>query len=51
MKVWPKVARSEAITAEVYRQRAGWRQRVRQFVAYVLLAVVDPRVSRGLNLE
>ncbi len=46
-----EVARSEAITAEVYRQRAGWRQRVRQFVAYVLLAVVDPRVSRGLNLE
>ena len=46
-----EVAKSEQITRELYKQRTGWGQRVRQFVAYVLLAVVDPRVSRGLNLE
>ncbi len=46
-----ELARSEEITRKLYRERTGWRQRVRQFVAYVLLAVVDPRVSRGLNLE
>lgn len=45
-----EIANSEPITAEVYRQRTGWRQRVRQFVAYALLAVVDPTVSRRLNL-
>ncbi len=46
-----EIAKSEAITRALYRKRTGWRQRVRQFAAYVLLAVVDPRVSRGLNLE
>ena len=46
-----EVARSEEITAALYRERTGWGQRVKQFMAYVLLAVVDPRVSRGLNLE
>ena len=46
-----EVARSEEITPALYRARTGWRQRVKQFVAYLLLAVVDPRVSRGLNLE
>ena len=45
-----EIARSEAITAELWRARTGWRQRVRQFVAYLLLAVVDPTVSRRLNL-
>lgn len=45
-----EIADSEAITAELYRARTGWRQRVRQFVAYSLLAVVDPTVSRRLNL-
>ena len=45
-----EVADSEEITAELYRQRTGWRQRVRQFIAYGLLAVVDPTVSRRLNL-
>ena len=46
-----EIARSEEITPALYKERANWRQRARQFVAYVLLAVVDPRVSRGLNLE
>ena len=45
-----EVADSDEITAESYRARTGWRQRVRQFVAYVMLAVVDPTVSRRLNL-
>ena len=45
-----EIAASEEITAAVYRARTGWRQRVRQFAAYVLLAVVDPTVSRRLNL-
>ncbi len=46
-----EIAQSEAITRELHRARTGWRRRIRQFVAYMLLAVVDPRVSRGLNLE
>lgn len=46
-----EIAQSEAITAELYRGRTGWRQRARQFVAYAMMAVVDPRLSRGLNLE
>jgi hypothetical protein len=34
------------------RSRAdGWRTRAKQFLAYVLLAIVDPRVSRGLNRD
>lgn len=45
-----EVADSEEITPALHRARAGWRQRVRQFVAYALLAVVDPTVSRRLNL-
>lgn len=46
-----EVAQSEAITAQLYKARTDWKTRARQFVAYMLLAVVDPRVSRGLNLE
>ncbi|HEU0043269.1 phosphatidylserine/phosphatidylglycerophosphate/cardiolipin synthase family protein [Sphingomonas sp.] len=45
-----EIANSEAITPELYRARTGWRTRVKQFVAYALLAVVDPTVSRRLNL-
>ena len=44
-----EIAGSEAITPEVYRARTGWLQRVRQFAAYLLIGVVDPGVSRGLN--
>ncbi|MDP1028623.1 phosphatidylserine/phosphatidylglycerophosphate/cardiolipin synthase family protein [Sphingomonas sp. KR1UV-12] len=44
-----EVAKSEAITWPVYKARTGWLQRVKQFGAYVLLAFVDPSVSRGLN--
>ena len=44
-----EVARSEAITPALYKARTGWVQRVRQFVAYFIVAVVDPGLSRGLN--
>lgn len=42
-------ARSEEITRELHRARTGWWQRVKQFAAYVLVGVIDPGVSRGLN--
>ncbi|GGB28771.1 cardiolipin synthase B [Sphingomonas metalli] len=44
-----EVARSEEIDAAGYRARTGWWQRAKQFGAYVLLAFVDPGLSRGLN--
>ena len=44
-----EVARSEEITWPLYKARTGWWQRVKQFAAYVTIAVVDPSVSRGLN--
>lgn len=44
-----EVAQSEAITPDVYRSRTGWWQRVKQFAAYLLVGVIDPAVSRGLN--
>lgn len=45
-----EIARSEAITPEDYKERTGAVARVRQFAAYLLVAVVDPGLSRGLNL-
>ncbi|WP_419807784.1 phospholipase D-like domain-containing protein [Sphingomonas sp.] len=45
-----EVANSEEITATLHRQRTGIGARVRQFLAYMVLAVVDPTVSRRLNL-
>ena len=44
-----EIERSSEVTKASYKARTGWVQRVRQFVAYVLIAVVDPGVSRGLN--
>lgn len=44
-----EIAASEEITPALYRERTGWWQRVKQFGAYLLVAVVDPGVSRGLN--
>ena len=46
-----EVAQSEAITRSVERARTGWWRRVRQLSAYMMLGVVDPRLSRGLNRE
>jgi len=44
-----EIARSQPITRDWYRAHTGLRQRLRQFLAYLLIAVVDPGVSRGLN--
>ena len=44
-----EVAKSQAITPAWYKAQAGPIQRLRQFFAYLLIAVVDPGLSRGLN--
>ena len=44
-----EIARSCPIDKAWYKANTGWWQRVRQFTAYAMLAVVDPRISRGLN--
>ena len=44
-----EIARSCPIDREWYKQHTGPLQRLRQFGAYLLLAVVDPSISRGLN--
>ncbi len=43
-----EIANSEEITPEVYA-RTGVLQRVRQAVAYGVIVVVDPSVTKGLN--
>ena len=45
-----EIAQCQPITAAVNRARTGWRRRVKQFLAYAVLAVVDPTVTRRLNL-
>ncbi|WP_375401795.1 phosphatidylserine/phosphatidylglycerophosphate/cardiolipin synthase family protein [uncultured Sphingomonas sp.] len=45
-----EIARSEAITVDDHRARTGVVTRVRQFLAYIMVGVVDPGVSRGINL-
>lgn len=44
-----EVARSIEITPEAYRAATGWWQRVKQFAAYMIVGVLDPTISRGLN--
>ena len=44
-----EIARSAPIDRAWYKHNAGWLQRLRQLGAYLMLAVVDPSVSRGLN--
>jgi cardiolipin synthase len=44
-----EIAKSCPIDKEWYKANAGPWQRVRQFTSYLLLAVVDPSVSLGLN--
>ena len=46
-----EVARSREITADLYRAEATPWRRLVQFGAYLLVAVVDPTVSRGLALR
>jgi len=45
-----EVARSQEITPALHRERTGPVQRARQFLAYLLVAVLDPSITRGLNL-
>jgi cardiolipin synthase len=45
-----EIARSREITPAVYKAETRWWRRVVQFGAYLLVAVVDPTVSRGLAL-
>lgn len=44
-----EIARSQPITKAWYKAHTGPVQRIRQFFAYLMIAVVDPGVSRGLN--
>lgn len=44
-----EVARSVEITMDGYRAETGWWQRVKQFLAYLIVGVADPTLSRGLN--
>ncbi len=44
-----EIARSQPITRQWYKSHTGVVQRVRQFFAYVMIAVIDPGLSRGLN--
>lgn len=44
-----EIAKSHAVTAEAYRAATGPWQRAKQFIAYLLTAVADPTISRGLN--
>ena len=44
-----EIAQSEEITPALYRSRTGILQRAKQFGAYLMIAVADPGLSRGLN--
>ncbi len=44
-----EIAQSEEITPALYRTRTGVLQRAKQLAAYLMIAVADPGVSRGLN--
>ncbi|NJR79663.1 phospholipase D-like domain-containing protein [Sphingomonas corticis] len=44
-----EVAQSVEVTRDAYRAATGWWQRAKQFAAYLLTAVADPAISRGLN--
>jgi cardiolipin synthase len=44
-----EVTRSTEITTEMYKANTNWLQRLKQFGAYFVVAVVDPSLSRGLN--
>ena len=44
-----EITKCREVTEQTYRQSTGWIQRIRQLGAYLLVAVVDPGISRGLN--
>ena len=45
-----EIERSSEVTKALYKAQTGVIRRARQFIAYILIAVVDPGVSRGLNV-
>ncbi|NTS65947.1 phosphatidylserine/phosphatidylglycerophosphate/cardiolipin synthase family protein [Sphingomonas sp. HHU CXW] len=46
-----EIAQSREITPELYAAATGWWQRAKQFAAYLIVGVLDPTVSRGLNFR
>jgi cardiolipin synthase A/B len=46
-----EIAAAQEVTSELHRTRTGPLARMRQFLSYLLVAVVDPSVSRGLNRD
>lgn len=44
-----EMAKSSQITEEAYRAGTGWWMRIKQFFAYLLIAVLDYNVTRRLN--
>jgi len=44
-----EIAKSQPITKQWYKANTGIIQRIKQFAAYIVIAVVDPGLSRGLN--
>lgn len=44
-----EIARSEEITYDRYIAQTGLWQRAKQFLAYMIVGVADPMVTRGLN--
>ena len=44
-----EIAQSEEITLDRYMAATGLWQRAKQFIAYLLVGVADPLVSRSLN--
>ncbi|WP_375272865.1 phosphatidylserine/phosphatidylglycerophosphate/cardiolipin synthase family protein [Sphingomonas sp.] len=46
-----EIAHSREITRDLYAEATGWWQRTKQFAAYLIVGVLDPTVSRGLNFR
>ena len=46
-----EIAHSREITRDLYIEATGWWQRTKQFAAYLIVGVLDPTVSRGLNFR
>lgn len=46
-----EIAQSREITRDLYAEATGWWQRTKQFAAYLIVGVLDPTVSRGLNFR
>jgi len=46
-----EIAHSREVTRDHYAEATGWWQRTKQFAAYLIVGVLDPTVSRGLNFR